>query len=57
MKTVYTVFCTDVIHDGHLNVIEAAHKYGKVIIGALSDEALIRYNKFPTKNLKERIQL
>ena len=57
MKTVYTVFCTDVIHDGHLNVIESAHKYGKVIIGALSDEALIRYNKFPTKNLKERIQL
>ena len=57
MKTVYTVFCTDVIHDGHLNVIEAAHKYGKVIIGALSDEALIRYNKFPTKSLEERIKL
>ncbi len=57
MKTVYSVFCTDVIHDGHLNIIESAHKYGKVIIGALSDEALIRYNKFPTKNLKERIQL
>ena len=57
MKTVYTVFCTDVIHDGHLNVIECAHKYGKVIIGALSDKALIRYNKFPTKSLDERIKL
>lgn len=57
MKTVYTCFCTDVIHDGHLNIIEQAHKYGKVIVGALSDPALIRYNRFPTKSLEERIQL
>ena len=57
MKTVYTCFCTDVIHDGHLNIIKQAHKYGKVIVGALSDSALIRYNRFPTKSLEERIQL
>ena len=57
MKTVYTCFCTDVIHDGHLNIIEHAHQYGKVIVGALSDEALIRYNKFPTLSLDERIKL
>ena len=57
MKTVYTCFCTDVIHEGHLNIIEEAHKYGKVIIAALSDPALIRYNRFPTKSLEERIKL
>ena len=57
MKTVYTCFCTDVIHDGHLNIIEEAHKRGKVIVGCLSDEALIRYNKFPTINQDERIKL
>ena len=45
MKTVYTCFCTDVIHDGHLNIISNAKKYGEVVIGALSDEALIRYNR------------
>ena len=56
MKTVYTCFCTDVIHDGHIHIIEEAHKYGKVIVGALSDEALIRYNKFPTISLEERIR-
>lgn len=54
MKTVYTCFCTDVIHAGHLNIIEEAHKLGKVVVGALSDEALIRYNRFPTKTLDER---
>ena len=57
MKTVYTCFCTDVIHDGHLNIIEHAHQKGKVVVGALSDEALIRYNKFPTISLAERIKL
>ena len=57
MKTVYTCFCTDVIHDGHLNIINEAKKYGSVVIGALSDKALIRYNKFPTISLEERIAL
>ena len=57
MSKVYTCFCTDVIHDGHLNIINQAKKYGDVIVGALSDEALIRYNKFPTISLDERIKL
>lgn len=57
MKTVYTCFCTDVIHDGHLNIIEEAHRRGKVIVGCLSDRALIRYNKFPTISQEERIRL
>lgn len=57
MKTVYTCFCTDIIHEGHLNIINQAHKYGKVVVGALSDAALIRYNKFPTISLEDRVKL
>lgn len=57
MKKVYTCFCTDVIHEGHLNIIREAQKYGRVIVGALSDAALIRYNKFPTISLEERLKL
>ena len=57
MKKVYTCFCTDVIHDGHLNIIENAKKYGRVIVGALSDKALIRYNRFPTVPQEERVRL
>ena len=57
MKTVYTCFCTDVIHEGHLNIIREAKKYGKVIIGVLSDEALIKFNKFPTISFNERFDL
>lgn len=57
MNTVYTCFCTDVLHDGHLNIIREARKRGKVIVGALSDQALIRYNKFPTISQDERVRL
>ncbi len=57
MKKVYTCFCTDVIHEGHLNIIQHAKQYGKVIVGALCDEELIRFNKFPTLSLEERVHL
>ena len=57
MKTVYTCFCTGVIHEGHLNIIQEARRYGKVIVGALSDRALIRYNRFPTISQEERVRL
>ena len=57
MKTVYTCFCTEIIHEGHLNIINEAHKRGKVIVGCLSDEALIRYNRFPTISQEDRAKL
>lgn len=57
MKTVYTCFCTDVLHEGHMNIIREARQRGKVIVGALSDKALIRYNKFPTISQEERVRL
>lgn len=57
MKTVYTCFCTEVIHEGHLNIIREARRYGQVIVGALSDRALIRYNRFPTISQEERVRL
>jgi len=57
MKTAYTCFCTDVIHEGHLNIIANAKKYGRVIVGCLSDKALIRYNRFPTVSQEERVRL
>ncbi|MBQ9263683.1 MAG: phosphoenolpyruvate mutase [Clostridia bacterium] len=56
-KKVYTCFCTDIIHDGHLNIIKEAQKYGEVIVGALGDKASIRYNKFPTIPIEDRVKL
>ncbi len=57
MKTVYTCFCTDVIHEGHLNIISRAREYGEVIVGVLDDRAMIRFNRFPTVSFEERVRI
>ena len=57
MKTVYICFNTDVIHEGHLGVIAQARSYGRVIVGALCDEAMICLGKFSTTSLEDRIRL
>lgn len=57
MKTVYACFTTDVIHEGHMNIIHEAKKYGKVIAGVLSDEAMVRFERFPTISFEKRMEL
>lgn len=57
MSKVYTCFCTDVIHEGHLNILHEAKKYGTVIVGVLADSAMVRFNRFPTISIEERIQI
>ena len=54
MKTVYTCFCTDIIHEGHLNIINESQKYGELTVGVLDDKSSVRYNRFPTKSFEER---
>lgn len=56
MKTIYACFCTDVIHEGHINLIRTAKQYGRVIAGVLSDAAMIRYNRFPVVSFEERAE-
>ena len=57
MKTVYTVFCTDVIHEGHINILKKAKEYGDVIVGVLADEAMVRFDRFSTISEEERVKL
>ncbi len=57
MKTVYTCFSTDIIHEGHLNIIDEAKKIGRVVIGALTDKALVSSSRFPLIPEGERIEL
>lgn len=57
MATVYTCFSTDVIHEGHLNIINKATEYGEVIVGVLSDEAMVRFDRFPTISFEERMEM
>lgn len=57
MKTVYACFTTDVIHEGHMNIINEAKKYGELIVGVLSDEAMVSFYHFPTISFDERYKL
>ena len=54
---VYTCFCTDIIHEGHLNLIEVAKEYGDVVVGVLCDSEMVKYNRFPLKSTSERVKL
>ena len=56
-KTVYACFSTDIIHEGHLNIVTEAKKLGRVIAGVMSDAAMISYYRFPTKTFSERLQM
>ncbi|MCI8850604.1 MAG: phosphoenolpyruvate mutase [Erysipelotrichaceae bacterium] len=57
MKTVYTCFTTDVLHEGHMNIIKEAKKYGRLIAGVMSDEALVKFDRFPTISFEMRKQM
>jgi len=44
----------DILHTGHLNIIEVARNLGEVTIGLLTDEAIVNYKRLPMFEFKER---
>lgn len=53
-KTVYIAMSADLVHPGHLNIIQEGAKYGDVIIGLLTDEAIASYKRLPTMTFANR---
>ena len=53
-RTVYMCFSTDILHSGHIAIIKKARRLGKLIIGVLSDEAVVSYKRFPLLPYGER---
>jgi phosphoenolpyruvate phosphomutase / 2-hydroxyethylphosphonate cytidylyltransferase len=56
-KIVYVPLAVDILHSGHLNIIDKAKKYGKVVIGLLSDSAIAEYKNIPTLGFNERFRI
>lgn len=56
-RTVYMCFSTDIIHGGHIAIIKKAQKLGRLIIGVLSDEAVMSYKRLPLVPASERKNL
>ena len=44
----------DIIHPGHLNFLHVAQKYGRVIVGVLTDEAIASYKRLPYLTFEQR---
>ena len=45
----------DLIHPGHLNIINKASKLGYLIVGLLTDKAIASYKKKPTMKFNDRL--
>jgi cytidyltransferase-like protein len=54
-KTVYVGMAADIIHKGHINLLNEASKYGKVTVGLLTDEAVKSYKRAPILNYENRL--
>jgi len=53
-KKVYIAFSTDVIYKSHLEILKKASKYGSVIVGLLTDEAIIKFKTIPHSDYEKR---
>ncbi len=53
-KTVYVPMAIDILHTGHINIINVARELGEVTIGLLSDKAISSYKRLPLFDLEQR---
>ena len=44
----------DILHTGHINIIEVARNLGDVTIGLLTDKAIVNYKRLPMLEFKKR---
>lgn len=53
-KKVYVGMSADIIHPGHLNIINEASKLGRLTVGVLTDEAIASYKRLPYLSYDQR---
>jgi phosphoenolpyruvate phosphomutase len=56
-KTVYVPLAADILNEGHLNILRIASNYGKVIVGLLTDAAIIQYKSLPFFDYDQRFKI
>ena len=57
MKKVFMSLSTDVIHGGHIKMIENASQLGELTVGVLNDTVVASYKRFPLLSCKERMKI
>ena len=56
-KIVYVGISADLMHPGHINILKEANKYGRVIVGLLTDAAIASYKRLPFLTYSQREQV
>lgn len=51
---VYVGMSADLIHHGHMNIIETAARLGEVVVGLLTDRAIASYKRLPLMTYEQR---
>ena len=52
--SVYIPMSADIIHPGHINILRTAARYGRVIVGLFTDEAISSYKPKPYMSYEQR---
>tara|TARA_B100001059_G_scaffold225306_1_gene252331 strand:+ start:762 stop:992 length:231 start_codon:yes stop_codon:yes gene_type:complete len=56
-KTVYVPLAIDIMHSAHINILKKAKKFGRVMVGLLTDKAISKYKQLPLLNYDERYKI
>ena len=54
---VYVPLAVDILHVGHLNILNTANKYGEVVVGLLTDKAIAEYKNLPLLSFNDRYKI
>lgn len=53
-KRVYVAMSADLVHPGHVNIVNCAAELGDVVIGLLTDRAIASYKRLPSMSFEQR---
>ncbi|MBC11325.1 MAG: phosphoenolpyruvate mutase [Rickettsiales bacterium] len=56
-EIVFVPMACDLIHEGHINILANASKYGRVVVGLLTDDAISVYKPLPLLNYSRRLKI
>ena len=57
MKKIYVALSADLLHHGHINVLNKAAELGEITVGLLTDKAIARYKRLPFLSYEHRKQI
>ena len=56
-KKVYIAISADILHQGHINLIDRASKLGDLTVGVLTDAAVSSYKRYPLLDFESRKEI